>query len=363
MPKGKYFFHKGEKDMKRIYLIDYLKAVCVIMVIITHYDWSDKIHAVFLFGINMAVPVFMLISGYNFASSGLRKANGEVMKMYQPEMVLPKVVRFTSPFLIIYTIEVILKVAQGSEYSALDIFGGFLEGGYGPGSYHYPLMLQLLIVFPVIFFFVKKMGKWGVVLAAYLNFAYEILIHTAEMELETYRLLIFRYTFLLALGCYLFFNLHNKIRPWVLGVMMCIGIGYLYAIYYADYEPQLFTYWTRTSMMTAFYIFPLIYLVFRYGMKLRIPGILGKTIEKLGQASYHIFLVQMVYYHFDFCNVFEPMPGKSELLVHIAVCLGTGYMFYLGESHFSAWLIKASSEYGRNYIRREYAIQRKSEKS
>lgn len=349
--------------MKRVYLIDYLKAVCVVMVIITHYDWTDKIHGVFLFGINMAVPVFMLISGYNFTASGLRKANGEIWKMYQPEMILPKVVRFTSPFLLIYTFEVILKVVQGREYSVLDIFGDFLEGGYGPGSYYYPLMLQLLIVFPIIFLLVKKTGKWGVALAACFNFSYEVMKRMSEMELDTYRLLIFRYTFLLALGCYLFFNVHNRIRPWVLGIMFCIGVGYLYGIYYADYEPQLFTYWTRTSMMTAFYIFPLIYLIFRHGLAVQIPGRVGKAAEKIGQASYHIFLIQMVYYHFDLCDLFVSMPGESEVLVHVLICLGAGYVFYLLESRFSAWLIRASSEYGRVYIRRAYALQGKSEKS
>ena len=45
---------------KHIYLIDYLKAISIIMVIITHYAWEDKINGWFLFLINMAVPVFML---------------------------------------------------------------------------------------------------------------------------------------------------------------------------------------------------------------------------------------------------------------------------------------------------------------
>lgn len=349
--------------MKRIYLIDYLKAVCVVMVIITHYDWPDKIHGVFLFGINMAVPVFMLISGYNFTASGLRKAEGKIIKMYQPEMILPKVVRFTSPFLFIFTLEVVLKALQGSEYTAMDIFGDFLEGGYGPGSYYYPLMLQLLIVFPIIFLLVEKLGKWGVLLAAQFNLVYEVMKRISEMELDTYRLLIFRYTFLLALGCYLFFHVQNRIRPWVLGLMLCIGIGYLCGIYYADYEPQLFIYWTRTSMMTAFYIFPLIYIAFRYGLKMRIPGRVGKALEKFGQASYHIFLIQMVYYHFDFCDLFETLPGRLEVVVHIVICLGTGFVFYLLESRFSTWAIRVSGEYSRVYIRREYALQGESKKS
>ena len=54
---------------KRIDFLDYLKAICVIMVIITHYDWGDKDSPFFTMLINMAVPVFMIISGYNYVKS------------------------------------------------------------------------------------------------------------------------------------------------------------------------------------------------------------------------------------------------------------------------------------------------------
>lgn len=58
---------------KRIDFLDYLKAICVIMVIITHYDWGDKDSPFFTMLINMAVPVFMIISGYNFAMSNRKR--------------------------------------------------------------------------------------------------------------------------------------------------------------------------------------------------------------------------------------------------------------------------------------------------
>lgn len=67
---------------KRIDFLDYLKAICVIMVIITHYDWGDKDSPFFTMLINMAVPVFMIISGYNFAMSNRKKTGGNLKKMY-----------------------------------------------------------------------------------------------------------------------------------------------------------------------------------------------------------------------------------------------------------------------------------------
>lgn len=43
---------------KRIDFLDYLKAICVIMVIITHYDWGDKDSPFFTMLINMGSSCF-----------------------------------------------------------------------------------------------------------------------------------------------------------------------------------------------------------------------------------------------------------------------------------------------------------------
>lgn len=88
-----------EGKKQRIEFLDYLKAVCVIMVIITHYGWEDKTSPFFTMLINMAVPVFMIVSGYNFAMSNRKKADGNLEKMYGWNMMKPKLIRFLLPFL------------------------------------------------------------------------------------------------------------------------------------------------------------------------------------------------------------------------------------------------------------------------
>lgn len=87
------------EEKQRIEFLDYLKAICVLMVIITHYEWTDKTSPFFTMLINMAVPVFMIISGYNFAMSNRKKAEGRLGKMYGWEMMKPKLIRFLVPFL------------------------------------------------------------------------------------------------------------------------------------------------------------------------------------------------------------------------------------------------------------------------
>ena len=71
-----------EGKKQRIEFLDYLKAVCVIMVIITHYGWEDKTSPFFTMLINMAVPVFMIVSGYNFAMSNRKKADGNLENVW-----------------------------------------------------------------------------------------------------------------------------------------------------------------------------------------------------------------------------------------------------------------------------------------
>lgn len=323
---------------KHIYLIDYLKAVSILMVIITHYAWEDKINAWFLFGINMAVPIFMLVSGYNFSASNLRKTGGKLKEMYDYKVLFPKIIRFTRPFACIFVLEIILKMIKGEKYSLADIALRFFEGGYGPGSYYYPIMMQLLLVFPIIYLLVSKLKWIGVLLAAQMNFVYEVVIHRAEVEVEDYRLMVFRYLFYIALGCYLFFYLKDKIPKIVLLLMMAVGSGYLVAVYYFDYEPRVFTYWTRTCMVTALYIFPVIYYCFRHYMDFKISGKIGEALSEIGKASYHIFLVQMVYYHFEFGAIFGQLAVPLQVIGNVLFCLTVGYLFYYLENRgISGW--------------------------
>ena len=117
---------------KRIDFLDYLKAVCVIMVIITHYDWDDKSSPFFTMLINMAVPVFMIISGYNFAMSNRKKTGGEFEKMYAWKIMKPKLIRFLVPFFTVCLIEILMLLLADKNIHPFRIF---LLGAYGPGSY------------------------------------------------------------------------------------------------------------------------------------------------------------------------------------------------------------------------------------
>lgn len=80
--------------------------------------------------------------------------------------------------------------------------------------------------------------------------------------------------------------------------MFLCGLAYIIAVFRFDAELMIFDYWKTTAMPVAFYIFPIVIMLFRKFYHITIPGIVGDVLTQIGKASYHIFLVQMVYYHF-----------------------------------------------------------------
>ena len=66
-------------------------------------------------------------------------------------------------------------------------------------------------------------------------------------------------------------------------------------------------------------------------MEFKIPGKLGDILSEIGKASYHIFLVQMVYYHFEFGKMFEGLSVALQVVCNVAFCLSVGYLFYFAE--------------------------------
>lgn len=318
---------------KRIDFLDYLKAICVIMVIITHYDWSDKSTPFFTMLINMAVPVFMIISGYNFAMSNRKKTDGSLRKMYAWNMIKPKLIRFLVPFFTVCVIEIVILMIEKKHINPPRIF---LLGAYGPGSYYVPVMIQLLIIFPIIYKLVEKNVKLGIALSGAANLLFEIGVKIFDIDKYYYRLSIGRYLLLIAFGCYLYLYPEHRVKKYQLVSMFLIGLGYIVAVFWLDWDPVLFDYWKTTAMPIAFYIFPIVILLFRRFYYVKFSGIAGKLLTWIGQASYHIFLVQMVYYHFELGGKIMADAWYIALPFNILVTVAVGLAFYEADCRFVA---------------------------
>ena len=96
----------------------------------------------------------------------------------------------------------------------------------------------------------------------------------------------------------------------------------------------MFGYWKTTAMPIAFYIFPIIILLFRRFYHIKLPGVIGNTLTWIGQASYHIFLVQMVYYHFELGGRIMASTWYIALPFNILVTVAAGLAFYEADCLF-----------------------------
>lgn len=308
----------------RIEFLDYVKAVCVCLVIITHYDWQEKNTIPFLMVINMAVPVFMMVSGYNFAMSYKKKTNGNLAQMYRFDFLLQRVERIFSPFFVICLVELGFIIAQNKHINLPRIF---LWGAYGPGSYYVPLLIQLLLVFPLIYKLMEAGWKVGLFSVGAINLLYEIGVVIFDMENEDYRLCIGRYLFLIALGCLLYMYPEVLTKRRYLVLMFLFGLLYIVTVL-CEVDMVLFAYWTPTVMPIAFYIFPIMVVLFKRFYYSHIPGKIGEILSEIGKASYHIYLVQMVYYHFEVGREIMNLEWYFAIPYNLLITITVGVLFF-----------------------------------
>lgn len=189
--------------MERNRTLDVIKGLCILLVIFTHSAWQDNQRLTFLFPfwVNMAVPVFMVISGYVSSLSMKHRKVESIGSAYQLTQLVPKLIRYTVPFLLAFIIEEVAFLigdflgVHTATISIKSVVSTFLAGGSGPGSYYYPIMFQFVFVFPIIFFIIRKHDYRGVIICLIVNGVYELLKWAYGMNEECYRLLLFRYFF------------------------------------------------------------------------------------------------------------------------------------------------------------------------
>ena len=89
-----------------------------------------------------------------------------------------------------------------------------------------PIMMQLLIIFPIIYKLVEKNALLGVIMAGIANLTFEIAVNCLHIEKYYYRLSIGRYLLLIAFGCYLYLHPEHRVSRRQMAGMFLVGLGY-----------------------------------------------------------------------------------------------------------------------------------------
>lgn len=311
-------------EKKRDTTVDVVKGICTILVIINHSRFSDSFYyrSLFPFWVFSAVPVFMFLSGY---VRSLRAP--DIHDAYDIRFILKQLSRLMIPFLPIFLIEEIISL-HGS-LSLGTVLTDILDGGHGPGSYYVSTMVQFVFLFPLVHYLIKRYDRKGLILCLGLNLFYEIFKSAVHLSPEHYRVLVFRFLFLIAWGIY--FGRHREDRN-ISVFLIPIGILYIYVSEYLDTEILCFDQWKTVAIPAAFLWIPiLMYVMKRFRFH-------NSLLELIGKASYHIFLIQMFYFRYIHPYLTTEIHFLGMMAVNVVVCCIVGSLYYLVEKQFRKWI-------------------------
>lgn len=116
---------------ERSNLLDIIKGLMIIFIIITHFRFvypDDYSRYGFYFWVDMAVPVFMIITGYVTAIQFRKRGIESFEQAYSIEVVIPKVLRFLVPFSLVMLLELPYMIFA-NKTGIIEIIATIVRGG------------------------------------------------------------------------------------------------------------------------------------------------------------------------------------------------------------------------------------------
>lgn len=265
----------------------------------------------------MAVPIFIVISGYMPSHS---IANSCSIKLYYSKKLKKNILKVIIPYLFVIFIEffwfVIFKDIMSTRY----FFTQLLKGGaIGPGGYYTIIYLQLLVLFPFLFWFYHMAPKAAILGGAVISVLLEVLCNHFVSD-EVYRLLFVRYL-PFALGGIILFDKHYNVKK--IQLYSIISLLFIYLLTYTGYTPHIFRRWSSSTLPTVPYALLLTLLFITYMPKM--GYFLDRLLSEIGKSTYYIFLVQMLWFAIGFGSFTSDL--KTAIPVNLIICLSSGIAF------------------------------------
>lgn len=273
--------------------LDFVKGYAIICVLVNHCLDNELRQQIFfgLWGLP-AVPLFLLVQVFHAYKQGFDNSRPNLHKLWN---------RALRPFVIVEVLDILLKALLNPLYSVGDFIAtSIFWGGRGPGSYYPWIFFQFAILLPFLApLFRKVRGVKLALLFLAMSIAFEVLCNIISMPGWLYRLLCFRYLFLIYLG-YLLVN-HGAVLNKYTMLLSAISIVALYYFDYVspDWRPWFFQSvdWPGAHWICYFYIaFPMMYLLARFFYWLPPNSLIENVVCKLGRHSYAIFIFQLFYF-------------------------------------------------------------------
>lgn len=315
---------------KRNYNIDIIKGLAIIAVILIHSLSDELLLAIFSpLYIWQAVPVFLLLAGYNTAASFQRRGYVSLNQFYDISFLYSKVERLLYPFLFIWIIQVTAHFLILDGLSLATMATSLFTGGWGPGSYFILVIIQATLILPLIYMLVKKnLTAWTIALF-FISILVDAFCMLIDVPGSVYRVLVVRYIFVLVLGVWLALNPRKINYRWLIPLALVSAV-YIAGVYYEEWNFFIERFWQSQHAPSYFWTLLLVIIGLKaYQFKAGNP--VSRLLVKMGQASYHIFLVQMSYFWLTE-DSFGDLPMLIYVLISLTICIIFGLVFFNAEN-------------------------------
>ncbi|MHA2206697.1 MAG: acyltransferase family protein, partial [Candidatus Thorarchaeota archaeon] len=353
---------KSQESRTNYFQIDILKTIAIALVVLDHsLTWELKHDLLGPFWERTAIPLFLIIMGFNMGLSFKhRKSKGEELG-YTLEYNLRKTIRYIFPFVLLYVVLLTVAFNRGAflDYTI------YPQVGYlpfaGPGSWFIPVLFTSILVFPFIFIIYSENPKLAVALCFLSEISIQLVLFIFFPTVDaggfyTYEsfiagqlsgLLRVNILFLLpAVGLGLWFTDGHGIRE-KRNRLMCLAVPlsllYMIAFQFFDFRFQIFVGDYKYGFITGdytFLVYPYSAMLFLLAMKFLPEAprtIVGRLVQKFGKATYHILLTQILYYAIIYYyrpNFADIGFGTSYTLhaafffVNLMITFGFGVVWY-----------------------------------
>jgi len=317
---------KNKSNINSTYFpqIDLLKGFAIVSVILLHTIPSSLLIKTFSqFYIWQAVPIFFILMGFTSMLSFSHKKFNNIKSFYWENYLIGKFRRIFVPFLITFFVSLLFGIYSGKYYIGFGYFIGFLPVT-GPGNYFVFMLFQYIFIAPFIYLFYQKQPKIMLITFFLIDISFQLItpyISIFNNNPYLYSANILRYFSAIALGFYIcddfmkngYVKIMSRKNEFML-IGFCISIIYLFLARFTWQPFPLFPeLWGFQNVLSFFYPLLIIIFVLNSNFSNYKSNIIYKICLEIGKASYHIFLVQILFFGFGLS--FVALITKDNLLI------------------------------------------------
>ncbi|MFD1185925.1 acyltransferase family protein [Pontibacter rugosus] len=311
--------------------IDVVKGVAILMVLLLHsLTRQDLLKSYAVYHIWQAVPLFMVIMGLNLGLSVQRK-DQNLQDLYSRSYFSKKAIRIIAPFLIVFAVSIpvglVWQWLQGEKVLHFDFYNliGVLPVT-GKGNYFITLLLQSILLLPIIGYAFSRKPVITSILLILLEVAFQLWSSNLtffDTNDYLYSAAFVRYFSAIVYGLWLakyVLKYKQTKLGLVLSISACVAGVIFWLVLYTGFKPSFIRpEWSVQQLFTfgyaAFWLWVAIRLLPSSSTALPL-----QFLATLGKASYHIFLIQVLF--------FGLADEASPLWLNLSVCLLFGFIFF-----------------------------------